>query len=75
MKRTIIRIGNSQGVMLDSALKDQAVVKVGDQVTITVHQGGSIVLTPVKPVIHKENASAISRRLILSNAELFRRLS
>lgn len=50
-------------------------LKVGDQVTITVHEGGSIVLTPVRPVIGAEKAAATSKRLIRKNARLFRRLA
>lgn len=61
--------------MFDAALMDLARVKVGDQMSVTVHEGGSIVLTPVRPVITPEKASATARRLIGKNAELFRRLS
>ena len=54
---------------------DLARVKVGDQVNITVHEGGSIVLTPLRPVIGPEQGAATAKRLIGKNAELFRRLS
>lgn len=75
MTKTITKIGNSQGLMFDAALMDLARIKVGDQVSISVHQGGSIVLTPLRPVIAPEKAAATTRRLIKKNAELFRRLS
>lgn len=75
MTKTITRIGNSQGLMLDSALMDLAHLKVGDRVSVTVHEGGSIVLTPLRPVITPEQAAAAAKRLIKRNAELFRRLS
>jgi len=75
MTKTITKIGNSQGLMFDTALMDLARIKVGDQVTITVHEGGSIVLTPLRPVITPEKAAATAKRLIKKNAELFRRLS
>ncbi len=75
MTKTITKIGNSQGLMFDSALMDLARIKVGDQVTVSVHEGGSIVLTPVRPVITPETAAATAKRLIKKNAELFRRLS
>ena len=48
---------------------------VGDQVTVSLHEGGTIVLTPVRPVIDPEKASVSARRLIEKNAALFRRLS
>lgn len=75
MTKTITKIGNSQGLMFDSALMDLARIKVGDQVTVSVHEGGSIVLTPVRPVITPTKASATAKRLIKKNAELFRRLA
>jgi hypothetical protein len=40
-----------------------------------VHEGGSIVLTPVRPVIKPDQAASTARRLIKKNAELFRRLA
>ena len=75
MTKTITKIGNSQGLMFDAALMDLARIKVGDQVNISLHEGGSIVLTPVRPVITTEKAAAAAKRLIKKNAELFRRLS
>ena len=75
MTKTITKIGNSQGLMFDSALMDLARIKVGDQVTVSLHEGGSIVLTPVRPVIKPDQAAAAARRLIKKNAELFRRLA
>lgn len=72
--KTITKIGNSQGIMLDAALMDLARLKVGDQVNLTVHESGTIYLTPVKPEITPENAAASARRQIKKNNELFRRL-
>jgi antitoxin component of MazEF toxin-antitoxin module len=73
--KTVTKIGNSQGLMFDSALMELAHIKVGDQVAVSVHEGGSIVLTPVRPVIKPEKAAVTARRLIKKNAELFRRLA
>jgi antitoxin component of MazEF toxin-antitoxin module len=75
MIRTISKIGNSQGVMFDSALMNLARLKVGDQLSISVHEGGSIVLTPVRAAIRTDKAATTARRLIKKNAELFRRLA
>jgi antitoxin component of MazEF toxin-antitoxin module len=75
MTKTITKIGNSQGLMFDAALMDLARVKVGDQVNVTVHEGGSIVLTPVRSVIGPAKGAATAKRLIKKNTELFRRLS
>jgi antitoxin component of MazEF toxin-antitoxin module len=75
MTKTISKIGNSQGIIFDAALMDLARVKLGDQVTVTVHEGGSIVLTPVRPSIDPKKAGAAARRLISKNSALFKRLS
>ena len=75
MTKTISKIGNSQGIIFDAALMDLARVKVGDQMTVTVHSGGSIVLTPVKPSIEADEAAVTSRRLIKKNSALFKRLA
>jgi antitoxin component of MazEF toxin-antitoxin module len=75
MTKTITKIGNSQGLMFDAALMELARIKVGDQVSVTIHEGGSIVLTPLRPVITPERAASTAKRLIKKNAELFRRLS
>ena len=75
MTKTITKVGNSQGLMFDSALMDLTRLKVGDQVTITVHEGGAIVLTPIRRTIVPKKAAEVARRLIRKNSELFRRLS
>ena len=75
MTKTITKIGNSQGLIFDAALMELARIKVGDQVSVTIHEGGSIVLTPLRPVITPERAASTAKRLIKRNTELFRRLS
>lgn len=75
MTKTISKIGNSQGLVFDTALMDMARLKIGDQVSITVHESGSIILTPLKPTVDPEAAAASAKRLIGKNSELFRRLS
>lgn len=75
MTKTISKVGNSQGIIFDAALMDLARLKVGDQVTVTVHEGGSIVLTPIRPSIQPKEAATAARRLIKKNSVLFKRLS
>ena len=75
MTKTITKIGNSQGLIFDTALMDLVRLKVGDQVAVSIHEGGSIVLPPVRPVINAEQAASAAKRLIRKNSELFRRLS
>jgi antitoxin component of MazEF toxin-antitoxin module len=75
MTKTISKVGNSQGIIFDAALMDLARVKVGDQLTVTVHEGGSIVFTPVRPTITPKVAATATKRLIKKNSALFKRLS
>ncbi len=75
MTKTISKVGNSQGIIFDAALMDLARLKVGDEVTVTIHEGGSIVLTPVRPTIGPKTAAAATRRLIKKNSVLFKRLA
>lgn len=75
MIKTITKVGNSQGIMLDAAIMDLARLKVGDQVNLTVHEGGAIYLTPVRPVVTPEAAAKSAKTIIEKNDELFRRLS
>ena len=75
MTKTIVKVGNSQGIIFDSAFMDMAHLKVGDRLQVTFHQGGSVVLTPEKPVLTPEVARETARKLIQENEELFRRLS
>ena len=75
MIKTITKVGNSQGIMLDAAIMDLARLKVGDQVNLTVHEGGTIYLSPVNPAITPDEAAASAKAIIAKNRELFRRLS
>ncbi len=75
MIKTIARIGNSQGLIFDSALRDLTGLKPGDQVNVTVHEGGTIVLTPMRSTISADEAAAAAKKLIRDNAEVFKRLA
>lgn len=75
MIKTIARIGNSQGLIFDAALRDLTGLRPGDQVNVTVHEGGTIVLTPMRPTISADEAVATAKKLIRANAEVFKRLA
>jgi antitoxin component of MazEF toxin-antitoxin module len=75
MVKIITKIGNSQGLIMDQALLELAHLKIGDAVDVSVHDGGSIVLTPCRESITPEEASDSARRIIGKNSEIFRRLS
>jgi antitoxin component of MazEF toxin-antitoxin module len=75
MIKTIARIGNSQGLIFDTALCELTGLKRGDQVNVTVHEGGTIVLTPMRPTIFPDEAAAAARKLIRDNTQVFKRLA
>lgn len=76
MVKSITKIGNSHGIIFDSALLQLARLKPGDEVNLEVHASGTITLTPTNPsVIGEEAATESARRIIKKNDELFRRLS
>jgi antitoxin component of MazEF toxin-antitoxin module len=75
MTKTITKVGNSQGIMFDAAIMEMARLKVGDQVNVELHEGGTITITPLRPSIEPKKAAATARRLIRKNSELFKRLS
>ena len=75
MIKAIKKVGNSQGIILDAPLMEMAHLKVGDELNVTVHEGGSITLTPLRPLISPEVAASSARRIIGKNSELFNRLS
>ena len=75
MLKSITKIGNSQGLILDAALLELSGLKVGDQVNVTVHEGGTITLTPMRPQISADQAARTAKDLIRRNRELFKRLA
>lgn len=70
MLKTITKIGNSQGLILDAALCGLTGLKVGDQVNVTVRDGGVVILTPLRQIV-----SVSAKDLIHRNTELFKRLA
>ena len=75
MVKTISKIGNSHGLMFDAALMDLARLKVGDQVSISVHEGGSIVLTPLRPRPSPAEVSRAIKATMKDYARTMKRLS
>jgi antitoxin component of MazEF toxin-antitoxin module len=75
MIKKITKIGNSNGILFDAALMDMAHLKTGDEVSITVHEGGSIVIAPLRPTISVEEGLASAKEWIERNDDLFRRLA
>lgn len=75
MLKTISKVGNSQGLIFDAALLELAGLKLGDQVNVTVHEGGSIMLTPVRKAVAPENVTATIRKTVKDYRKTLRRLA
>ncbi len=75
MVRTISKIGNSYGLIFDAKLRELSGLKPGDQVNVTIHEGGVIVITPLSPVVGTNQARMRAEKLIKANSRLFRRLA
>jgi len=75
MLKRISRIGNSQGLIFDAALRELTGLTAGDQVNVTVHEGGAIVIAPMRPAIEADAARGSARKLIRRNNALFKRLA
>ena len=75
MLKFISKIGNSQGLIFDATLCKLTGLKIGDQVNVTVHDGGALIITPMRPTIPAANAAASAEDLIRRNSKLFKRLA
>ncbi|MGJ8696015.1 MAG: AbrB/MazE/SpoVT family DNA-binding domain-containing protein [Verrucomicrobiaceae bacterium] len=75
MVKTVTKIGNSKGIILDAALLEMAHLKEGDQLSVTIHEGGTISFTPLRGSFAPQEAAETAKSLIGANRELFRRLS
>ena len=69
MKKTITKIGNSQGIVFDAALMELAHLRSGDEVNLEIHDGGTITLTPIRP---RPSRTEISR-IVKSTMKDYRR--
>jgi antitoxin component of MazEF toxin-antitoxin module len=56
MVKIITKAGNSQGLVFDTTLQGLTRLKAGDQVNLTVHAGGTITITPIRPTIAEDEA-------------------
>lgn len=75
MIKAIKKVGNSQGIILDAPLMEMAHLKVGDEMHVTVHEGGSITLTPMRPKVSPEQFSDAIRQTMDDYAETMKNLA
>jgi len=76
MLKTITKIGNSAGLILDQAILELVHLKVGDEVDVSVDAAsGTMRITSLHPVVQPAEARALAREFIQNNDELFRHLA
>ena len=75
MVKTVSKIGNSQGIILDSPLLQLARLKVGDPVNIEVHSGGTITITPIVTLPPPDEVSSLIKETMSQYATTMKRLA
>jgi len=75
MLKTITKLGNSQGLIFDATLCELTGLKPGDQVNITVHEGGAIVLTPIRKAAPTKTVTESIRKTVKDYAKTLRKLA
>jgi antitoxin component of MazEF toxin-antitoxin module len=75
MIKTITKVGNSQGLILDSTLLEMTHLKVGDEVNVEVHEGGTITITPLRPRPSPEEISRTIKSTMKDYARTMKKLS
>ena len=69
------KVGNSQGIIFDSALMELAHLKPGDEVNVEVHAGGTITLTPLKPRLSRAEISKVIKSTMKDYARTMKKLA
>ena len=75
MVKTISKVGNSQGIIFDSALMELAHLKAGDEMNVEVHDGGTITLTPLRPRPSREEVSKVIKATMKDYARTMKKLA
>jgi antitoxin component of MazEF toxin-antitoxin module len=75
MVKIITKIGNSQGLLLDTTLMEMLHLKVGDQVNLEVHEGGTATLTPIRSRPSTSDVSALISSVVKDYASTLSRLA
>jgi len=75
MIKTITKVGNSQGLILDTALLDLAHLKAGDKLNVEVHEGGTLTLTPIRPRPSREEVTKVIKSTMKDYARTMKKLA
>ena len=62
-------------MIFDAALMELAHLRVGDQVNVEVHDGGTITLTPLRPRPSREEVSEVIRKTLKDYAQTMKKLA
>ena len=75
MIKTITKVGNSQGIIFDAALMELAHLKVGDELNVEIHDGGTLTLTPIRPRPSREQVSKVIKSTMKDYARTMKKLA
>jgi antitoxin component of MazEF toxin-antitoxin module len=75
MVKTISKVGNSRGIIFDSALLELAHLKAGDEMNVEVHDGGTITLTPLRPRPSRATVSKVIKSTMRDYARTMKKLA
>jgi antitoxin component of MazEF toxin-antitoxin module len=75
MLTSITQVGNTQGLIFDSALCQLTRLKAGDQVNVTVNDGGAITITPMRKAAPGEAVNNAIRQTIEDYEKAMRKLA
>jgi antitoxin component of MazEF toxin-antitoxin module len=75
MVKSVTRIGNSHGIILDAALLDLAHLKAGDELNVEIHAGGTITLTPLRPRPSREEISKVIKKTMKDYGRTMKKLA
>jgi antitoxin component of MazEF toxin-antitoxin module len=75
MIKTITKVGNSQGIILDAALMELAHLKTGDDLNVEVHDGGTLTLTPIRPRPTRQEVSKVIKATMKDYARTMKKLA
>jgi antitoxin component of MazEF toxin-antitoxin module len=75
MIKVLTKIGNSQGIIFDSALMELAHLQPGDQMNVEIHKGGTITLTPLNPKHTREDVSKAIHKIMTDYAGTMKKLA
>lgn len=75
MNKIITKVGNSQGIIFDTALMELTHLKLGDAVNVEVHEGGTITLTPIRSRPSEGDVSRVIKATLKDYARTMKKLA